>query len=719
MRGSPILLSYSSLRVFVKFLLATRLAARCAVRAWRLRRDSPCMPCCGVDGVSRAQPLEEIVVTASLRPAADQNFAGEHDRARRGTLRAAGLQHFEDVLALVPNLNWAGGTSRPRYFQIRGIGELEQYQGAPNPSVGFLIDGIDFSGVGMPATLFDVGRIEVLRGPQGTRYGANALAGLIKLNTHAPERVVTVRTEATAGDDGDLAAGIVAGGPIGADDTAAAWRLVAQRYVADGFRHNVFLDRDDTNDRDELTLRGRVAEISARGTSTLSAMLVDLDNGYDVFTIDNSFTTRSDRPGQDAQRTVGGSVVATGAFDRGSLVSTTAVASSDIVYSFDGDWASDEYWGEFAPYDYFSRFDRERRTLSQDLRWLSASSAQSGGFGWIAGLYVLDLDEDNRQRDEFEGELLRPLLSSRYSATNLAAYGEAEVRLGQRTVLSGGLRVESRTTDYEDSDGARFDPADTMLGGHVSMTYELQKQSTAYVTASRGYKAGGFNIGALVPDTGVPSSRVPVESRDRSAPRRRRAALFARSRVRSTCGAGSAGRDVVPARARRPAVLRFLHGQRGQRTQLRSRGDGVMEAGRVAATAGCAGLARNRVPRLSLRGPLPRRSRTVACAELAILAGRAVARRRRIRRRVDLSGSDSFYFDASHDQRSDPYTLVNLKLGYEHGRGRPTSGGAMFSTTYALRGFYFGLEPPDFPDKLYVHRGDPRSVGITVEWRLR
>ena len=64
------------------------------------------------------------------------------------TLREAGQQHFEDVLALVPNLNWAGDTSRPRYFQIRGIGELEQYQGAPNPSVGFLIDDIDFSGLG-------------------------------------------------------------------------------------------------------------------------------------------------------------------------------------------------------------------------------------------------------------------------------------------------------------------------------------------------------------------------------------------------------------------------------------------------------------------------------------------------------------------------------------------------------------------------------------------
>ena len=73
----------------------------------------------------------------------------------RDTLKGAGVQHFEDVLSLVPDLNWAAGTSRPRFFQLRGIGEVEQYQGAPNPSVGVLIDDIDFSGVGMPATLFD------------------------------------------------------------------------------------------------------------------------------------------------------------------------------------------------------------------------------------------------------------------------------------------------------------------------------------------------------------------------------------------------------------------------------------------------------------------------------------------------------------------------------------------------------------------------------------
>src|ERR1039458_4060332 len=124
-------------------------------------------------GAAADETLQEIVVTASLRGSSAAQPPQSVSVLDAATLQGAGVQHLEDVLSLIPNLSWASGTSRPRFFQLRGIGEVEQYQGAPNPSVGFLIDDIDFSGVGMPATLFDVRQVEVLRGPQGTSYGAN------------------------------------------------------------------------------------------------------------------------------------------------------------------------------------------------------------------------------------------------------------------------------------------------------------------------------------------------------------------------------------------------------------------------------------------------------------------------------------------------------------------------------------------------------------------
>ena len=69
--------------------------------------------------------LDEIVVTATLMATPDQTLPASVSVLDASTLRDAGQQNFEDVLALVPNLNWAGDTSLPRYFQIRGIGELE------------------------------------------------------------------------------------------------------------------------------------------------------------------------------------------------------------------------------------------------------------------------------------------------------------------------------------------------------------------------------------------------------------------------------------------------------------------------------------------------------------------------------------------------------------------------------------------------------------------
>src|ERR1044072_3413356 len=169
--------------------------------------------------------LEQVVVTAELRDRELRDLPASATVLDAHTIEMAGVQHFQDVLGLVPNLNWSAGSSRPRYFQLRGIGELEQFQGAPNASVGFLIDDIDFSGIGMPATLFDTAQVEVLRGPQGVTYGANALAGLISLRTQDPVPEPQMRIEGTGGDYGTSGVGALVGGALGGSQTTA-YRLV-------------------------------------------------------------------------------------------------------------------------------------------------------------------------------------------------------------------------------------------------------------------------------------------------------------------------------------------------------------------------------------------------------------------------------------------------------------------------------------------------------------
>src|SRR5271168_2488071 len=250
------------------------------------------------------QPLDEIIVTATFKSVPLEEMPGSVTVLSGATLRDAGQEHFEDVVALVPNLNWAGDTSRPRYFQIRGIGELQQYQGAPNPSVAFLIDDIDFSGLGSAATLFDVDHIEVLHGPQGTLYGANALAGLIYVKGAEPSNTFGGRAELDAGDYGERSYGAVLTGPVSSLDSA--FRLAVQRYTSDGFYHNDYLGRSNTDDRDELTVRGKWRyQPTDEWRVDFTLLRGQINNGYDAWAIDNSSTTESDQPGVDGQYSTG------------------------------------------------------------------------------------------------------------------------------------------------------------------------------------------------------------------------------------------------------------------------------------------------------------------------------------------------------------------------------------------------------------------------------
>jgi len=365
-------------------------------------------------------------VTASLRTTAAKDLPASVSVIHGEDLANGAVQHLEELLPQIPSLSWAGASSRPRYFQLRGIGELEQYQGAPNPSVGFLVDEIDFSGIGMIASLFDVDQVEVLRGPQGTRYGANALGGLIKVKTRDPSTTPDLHVEAGAGEDGLWMAGIAGGGAIPAGDGVdAAWRAVLHRAVSDGFRHNSFLGRDDTNGRDELNARLKFRLGADKlWRADLDLMYANFDNGYDAFAIDNSFTTLSDRPGRDSQESRGASLAFSYlGWNDLILRSITAWADSDIEASFDADWGNEPDWGAVGPYDFFSKTLRNRRTLSQDLRLMSGAA---GDWSWLTGVWLSRLEETNHVADDglyLEDAFVRSL-DSRYRATSTAVYGE-------------------------------------------------------------------------------------------------------------------------------------------------------------------------------------------------------------------------------------------------------------------------------------------------------
>jgi len=667
---------------------------------------------------SAQEPItEEIIVTADWREQAAAALAANVSVLDADTLEDAGVQHFEDVLLLVPNLNWSGETSRPRFFQIRGIGEREQYQGAPNPSVGFVVDDIDFSGIGMVATLFDVEQIEVLRGPQGTRYGANALGGLINVRTRDPGSETSMNSKIEIGSDGLVSGGLAFGGSLGRGD--AAYRVAVQGFQSNGFRDNAFSGRSDTNGRDELTTRLKL--VWAAGSDwdfDATAMHIDLDNGYDAWVNDNGFTTRTDDPGKDSQRSSAGALRARWSgnpnFD---FISITTIADSDIEVSFDGDWGNDAFWG--VPYDFTSATARKRKTWTQELRWLSQPGAElfSGTTSWVAGIYWLSLEEHNDVLELYNAAVFREL-GSEFDADSLAVFGQLDTDLGPRTALSVGLRGERRDASYADSDALRFSPNESMAGGHVSLTHELNDELTWFGSLVRGYKAGGFNIG----------SSIPVDRREFSAEALWSLETGLKGRWRDGRLSGTLGV--------------FYSSRHEQQVSTSLQIDPQDPLSFVFFTANAAagynyGIETELAWQLSgnwwLDGSLAllRTKYDRFDSPTAALSGREQAHAPSYQfafgatyrspsgffTRVDYQGRDAFFFDDSHDQRSESYELAHVRVGYEWERWSISVWVRnVFDETYAVRGFYFANDPNDplFLPQLYTRLGDPRQAGLTM-----
>jgi len=690
-------------------------------------------------GVGADDSLQEIVVTATLRAAPPIEVPASVTVLSQQDLRDAGQQSLQDVLGLIPNLNWAGDTSRPRYFQLRGIGELEQYQGAPNPSVGFLIDDIDFSGLGSAGTLYDIDQVDVLRGPQATRYGANALAGLIYLRSAEPTTALSGRVDLESGDYDTKSYGAVLSGPVESVDSG--FRLAVQRYTTNGYYHNLYLNRHDTNGRDELTLRGKwTYSPSERLHVDLTALHVQIDNGYDAYAIDNSRNTESDNPSVDSQHSTGGSLRVHYVPDGDiGLTFIATYAKSLVKYGFDGDWGNPNLWAPATDlYNYTDLQYRDRTTKSAEIR---LGSEAPSGFAWLVGAYANRLDEslNDTSLGAYDDVVYGGSYSSRtdtvidsaYRARNVALFGELDGDLASNLRWSMGLRGERWTAEYRGTTTdfigdtvtpAALSPSNNLWGGHATLTYKLAANQALYAQVARGYKAGGFNLSqGLLPNQLLfnPESAVNGEIGYKADLLNHRlkvnADLFYLNRRDAQI------KTSFQSDPTNPNDFVFYTGNAARGHDYGLEGDADWRVAEAVTLGGSLGLLRTYFENFVQQGAsgmaLISESRELANAPHWQAALNATIRDPRgAFARVDLTGMGSFYFDLPPNAtRSHAYGLVNAKLGWEQERWAAYLWGRnLLNKNYAVRGFFFGDEPPDFNSKLYIQLGDPRTWGASV-----
>lgn len=665
--------------------------------------------------------LERIEVQGDFRRHSVQQLSGSIAVLTDDDVKRTSAQHLDDLLHQFANVNYTAGASRGRYLQVRGVGERSEYADTINPSVGVLIDGIDYSGMGISA-IHDIAQIEVFRGPEATRFGANALAGMLNLTTKGPSIAPEGKFSATlANYDSSQLAGLFSN----AINDSLGFSLALEQQTSDGFIENGYLNRNDTNNIDEFTARFKLRyQANQHLMLQLVTHLVDQDNGFDAFSLDNNRTTLSDEPGQDIIRSKALALQAeyTGAeyFTAFGQISWLD-ANSD--YGFDEDWA----YAGIHPDEYIStdRYLRDREQLSVDYRLVSTPEGKLGNSDWVFGIYAANKQFDltriifhkNRQ---FENELIR---------RNLAAYAELTTPLNPGWSLITGLRAERYDDDYADTSGNAIRNHDTMWGAKLSLNYQVNQQALIYLLASRGYKVGGVNGEAL------------SKAKDKNLAELQTKASFAPETLyNAEFGVkGSALDQSVVARVAAFYMWRddmqvkgWLNPNSGPEfsgfidNAGSGRNYGIEMENRIQVNPHLAVF----ISASWLKTKLGNYT-TIAGDDFT---GREQAQAPRFQYSVaadwyitepltfniSLQGKDEFFYSDGHSARSSRYELVNLRLSYQLEQWNL----ALWSRNaldkdIGVRGFYFGNDPRDGYDAhTYEQFAEPRRIGVSASYQF-
>ena len=675
--------------------------------------------------------IEEIIVKGEYREKSIKEEDSSISVIQSEKIKTQAIKHFQQLSYLVPNLNYAASDSRARYFQIRGIGERSGYQGTPNSSVGFLIDDIDYSGQGGIATLFDVDQVEVFRGPQGSRTGANALAGLIYIKTKDPTNEFEGTSEITLGDYGTQNLGIAFGGPM--KNKKLKYRLVLRTDYADGFRKNIFLNKSDTSKKDELTLRYKL-NWDFNETTDINFIIskVDMDDPADIWTIDGSLNTLSDRPGMDSQETNSYGIKITKNFINFDLQSFTSSTKTDVIFSYDADWGNPDSHFPYI-YDYFSETLRKRDTFSQEIRILSKNTdfSQKIPFEWVFGMDFSELEETNVTRDDgIYGDPSDPygpyasesVISRNYKAENFSLFGNIDYFLTKNYKLAIGLRWENWDSKYNDSNQESFNPSDNMNGGKISLI-KNNESSNIYLSIAKGYKQGGFNIGLDATDSSIKDSliydpeflinyEIGVNSNGNDTNLNYSAVIFFSKREDQQV---LISKQIDPTD---PNTFSYLtqNAAEGENYGLEiSSNYFVSDNLNLFANFG---FLKTKIKNWESRIDLEDRAQAHA-PEKTYSVGMNYDLKNNFYLKFDINGKSSFYYSDSHDNKSKSYQLININFGYS----KDNISAELWIRNaldkyYSTRGFYFGNEAPNFEDTLYRRQGDPKNLGLSLRYNF-
>ncbi|WP_374574453.1 TonB-dependent receptor [Phenylobacterium sp.] len=468
-----------------------------------------------------ANKVSEVVVTAQRREQAAQDVGialsviGADDLAQRGVTNVNQLQNATPSLDIEP----AFGSGQAQ-FRLRGVG-FQDYATNNTPTVGVYVNEVAYPvPIMTQGLIFDVQRVEVLRGPQGTLYGRNTTGGAINFVTNKPTATPSGGASVEFGRYNALKAEGYISGPIADNirgrlavgtEQGGAWQHNRETGVslgdADKFAARAMLDIDATEnfnvlvdvhsgyDRSENTGLYLTQDFS---TQFGAGPTIPADKDYDATgwsispdLVRDTRLTYSSKPGRD-NHTYGASANANWTL---GAVKLTNIAAYDYLHREEyGDYdasssiAADVYFGS------------KVKVWSDELR---LSSNTDGPLQWVTGVYVSKQQLRERYYSDFlDNYGLSARVSYSQEVTSASVFGQAEYAFTDQWKLIGGLRYEKETRKLEDFTsafaGATALPKTSVetdmkpLTGKLALEYKPLDHVMFYGSISKGVKSGGF-----------------------------------------------------------------------------------------------------------------------------------------------------------------------------------------------------------------------------------
>jgi len=465
--------------------------------------------------------IEEIMVTAEKRSASLQDTSIAISAFDQSALDRAGVSDIEGLTVKVPSLH----LSSPQgvvWLSMRGVGNVNTTAGGDN-GVAFHYDGV-YMGFATAAlvNMWDVERVEILRGPQGTLYGRNATGGTINVIAAKPEDEFSGKADLTLGNYNLFQARGVLNIPMG--PVRSRFSFVGTHR--DGYQENLLANQPDADDQEEWMARAQFAFDPADNIDVLlsfvgarnndlsnapvrvgdryPAMMFDLSAAgptsppfSDRYTAEGVLPkptdprqVRKDHLDQTQNHTYG--VTGTVNWDIDNVTWKTIAAYYDVRRSNSSDWdASEADIMILNDRDDVEQFSLETQLLSND----------GGDFEWIIGASYFDMDD--RRVNEIQ-TLFDPVgwgFDADFNAKSYAIFGQATYHVTDQVRVTAGGRFSHDKKEFYTVKNDVGTPKEGGLKdswseptGRLSIDWSPTDDNMVYASVSRGYKAGGMNL---------------------------------------------------------------------------------------------------------------------------------------------------------------------------------------------------------------------------------